>query len=499
MIEQLTPAAFLDSLRRRWWLPLVCLVLGVGAASLITKRLPKIYQASTLILVEPQKIPAAYVRPTVTTTIENRLRSLQQQITSRTRIERVIQDLNLFPERIGKVPMESLVGAVASRIRLEIRGTTTFKINYEGTNPEEVAAVVNKIADLFIAENSAARAQEARSTSEFLDKELEAVRQRLEREELEIARFKREHMGELPEQRDANLRTVEGLQARLRTATEALTRAQDRRLSLEGQLAALPASGGGDVNLIAVQLEQAKTRLQQLLTQYTEQHPEVALQRREIARLEDLLASSPEPDPNPAPRPGQSLFETRIRADLAAAETEIRALAAEQQQIRADIVKYQERVENAPRNEAALSTLTRDYENLKANYQSLLAKKLEAKLAENLETERQGEQFNILDRAVPPTVPFKPNLTQIVALGGVIGLLVGCAGAFVVDLAKPRFRSEDDLFTAHGIPVLAAVPRIDTEGERARLRRRRRVLVGSGLAAAAITVILALVLYATWG
>jgi len=486
--QQLNLTSWLDSLRRRWWIPLLFLAAGAAVSTEVTRRLPKIYRASTLILVEPQKIPVAYVRPTVTTTIENRLRSIQQQITSRTRIERVIEELKLFPTEVGRVPMEVLVGRLASKIQLEVRGTTTFRIYFEGTDPQDVARVVNKIADLFILENLEAREREARTTSEFLEKELEKVKVRLEQEEKLIAGFKREHLGELPEQREANLRTLETLQARLRTNEETITRARERRLTLESQIADLPTTGT-NVNAVAEQLDRERTRLQELLNQFTDQHPEVLLQRREIARLEQLLTETSPADPNAQPTGGASLYASRLRADLETVEMEIRARNAEQEQIRTDTQRYQQRVENTPRNEAAISTLTRDYDNLRGNYQSLLNKKIEAKLAENLERERQGEQFNVLDRAVPPAAPFKPNLTQIIMFGVVIGLLTGCACAFGVDLLRPRFRTEEELASAYGIPVLAAIPRITTEQDRRRSRNVRRFLVGSGLAAVALGVL----------
>jgi polysaccharide chain length determinant protein (PEP-CTERM system associated) len=481
--DLLNPTAFLNSVRRRWWMPLLFVALAAGVSHGITRRLPKIYRASTLILVEPQKIPVAYVRPTVTTSVENRLRSIQQQITSRSRIERVIQELNLFPDQTGRVPMERLVAQVAPRVSIQTMGTSAFRIHFEGTNPQTVAQVANKLADLFIAENTEAREREARTTSEFLEEELQKVKERLEAEEEAIARFKREHMGELPEQRESNLRTLETLQARLRLTSEALTRAQDRRLTLESQLADLPSTGA-DANQVALLLDQARARLSQLKIQYTDQHPEVLQQQREIARLERALEEQPPPDPNAAARPAVSVYEARLKADLEAAETDIKTLTKEEAQIRADIVKYQLRVENAPRNEAALSTLTRDYDNLRANYQSLLSKKLEAKLAENLERERQGEQFTIVDRAVPPVAPYKPNLTQIMMLGSAIGLLAGCAAAFAVDLLRPRFRTEEELAAAFGVPVLAVIPKVAAA---ARPRRPRGLL---GLRGPAGTVVL---------
>lgn len=492
MQDQLTVGAFLDSLKRRWWVALCCLAAGAVISLGVSRRMPRTYRASTLILVQPQKIPMAYVRPTVTTTIEDRLRSLQQQITSRTRVERVIRELNLFPDQIGKVPMERLVAMVASHIVLDVRGTTAFRIYFEGSNPKEVADVANKIADLFIAENTESREREARSTSEFLDRELQDVKAKLDQEEALIAAFKREHMGELPEQREGNLRSLDSLQARLRTNGEALTRTRDRRLTLESQLAEMTA-GPTDVPQMAAQLETARARLQQLLTQYTEQHPEVALQRREIARLEEAISTTPAPDPNGRAATSLSPYTIRLRGEIDSVENEIAALDREQVQIRADLTRYQERVDNAPRNEAALNTLSRDYENMRMNYQSLLNKKVEAKLAENLERDRQGEQFNVVDPAVPPTAPYKPNIFQIFALGTVGGLIAGCALAFGLDFMRPRFRSEEDLLAAFGIPLLAVIPKISTAAERERTRRARRVLVGSGVAAA-LLLALALVL-----
>jgi len=491
--DQITLGAFADSLRRRWWLPIVCAGLALGGSMFITRRLPKIYRASTLILVEPQKIPAAYVRPTVTTSIEDRIRSLQQQITSRTRIERVISDLHLFSDVVATVPMENLVATVASHVQLEVRGTNSFRIAYEGTDPNEVAAVANKIADLFITENSAAREREASSTSEFLEKELEDVKTKLDQEESAIAAFKREHMRELPEQREANMRQFESLQARLKSNAESITRTKDRRLTLESQLAELPA-GIGDMNQAALLLDQARTKLQQLLTQYTEQHPEVVLQRREIARLEQAMEAPPAPEAGaPAPS-GASVLSNRLKAEVESAESEIAGLGREQEQIRLDMGKYQVRVDNAPKNEAALNALSRDYDNMRMNYQSLLNKRVEAKLAENLERERQGEQFNIVDTAVPPAAPFKPNLPQIIALGTVTGFMLGCALAFALDLAKPRFRNEEDLARAFGVPVLAVVPLVSTEELRRRQRTRRRVVVGSWVAAFAIAVVVVVLL-----
>lgn len=491
----------LSALRRRWWMPLLCLVLGAVVALGAARRMPKVYRASTLVLVEPQKIPVAYVRPTVTTSIEDRLRSLRQQITSRSRVERVIRELNLYPELRERVPMQSLVGRVASRINLDVRGGNTFRIIFTGTDPQTVADVTNKVADIVIEENSAARQREAQSTSAFLEKELEAVRVQLEKEEEAIAQFKREHMGELPEQRDANLRTLEGLQNRLRIVSDSLGRAMDRRILLDSQLADLPASGTS-INETANQLEQARRRLRELEARYTQRHPDVVEQRQEVDRLRRQLSLEPQEEKEEAggepaePPAAQTLYAARLNADIQAVESEIKSLTEEEAQIRADITKYQLRVENTPRNESILSTLTRDYQNLTNSYQSLLNKKLEAEMAEKLEHERRGEHFIIVDRAVPPNIPFKPNVPQIIAFGCAIAFMIGCGGAIVIDLFRPRFRSEEELVAAYSIPVLAVVPLLVSEEAVRRARRAKRLMLGSGVAVAALCALLVIFLVA---
>jgi hypothetical protein len=196
------------------------------------------------------------------------------------------------------------------------------------------------------------------------------------------------------------------------------------------------------------------------------------------------------------PRTTISPYHSRLKAELDAVGIEIRTLEAEQEQLRADIAKYQARVENAPRNEAVMSQLTRDNDNLRLNYRSLLNKKIEAELAEQLEEKTQGEIFTIVDRAVPPAMHFKPNMTQITSIGTAAGLLAGCILAILFDLFRPRFRTETELVGAYGVPVLATIPFVTTEKLRRKHRMVFRVLLGSSLAAVALGAIL-IVLWTT--
>ncbi len=103
------PEDILQILRKRIWLVLVPFAVVSAATAVVARKLPDRYRSDTLILVVPQRVPEAYVKSTVTTRIEDRLQSISQQILSRTRLERVIQDFNLYAEERKTGIMEDIV------------------------------------------------------------------------------------------------------------------------------------------------------------------------------------------------------------------------------------------------------------------------------------------------------------------------------------------------------------------------------------------------------
>ncbi|HEY3176026.1 MAG TPA: GNVR domain-containing protein [Candidatus Polarisedimenticolia bacterium] len=485
MEELINVTALVNSLKRLWWVPVLTLLAGTLFSIDLCERLPKIYQASTLILVEPQKIPTNYVKPIVSTTIDNRIKTIQQQVTSRSRIETIINDKNLFPTQRDRVPMEDLVAQVTRGIKLEVRGTSTFKIFYEDRDPAIAALVANSVAELFITENVNARTKEARGTTLFLEQQLDQTKKELERQEGLITEFNRAHMSELPTQRDLNFQMLEGYRSRLSTTMDAISKEEDRRIVLETQLAEMPASGLGTGQNAVSELDLKRQRLNELRSQFTEQHPEVALVKRQIADLERQLTTQAEQsDPNAQAPVGISVREQQLRTQVAEIKLKVKDLSREADRLRNLVTDYEGRVANAPQNERALLTLRRDYDILQQNYVELLRNKGQAEMAESLEQERQGEQFIVLDRAVAPARPFKPNLSQILAFGCALGLISGVVLALLFDIVLPKFRTEDELVAAFGIPVLVSVPAIVSQESHSRARGRRKLLLSTGILAA---------------
>ena len=105
--------------RRKWWAILPAIVVMAGVFAWV-RTLPNQYMSDTLILVVPQQVPETYVRSTVTTRIEDRLQTITQQILSRTRLERIIQDFNLYPELRKTAIMEDVVERMRSSIGVQV-------------------------------------------------------------------------------------------------------------------------------------------------------------------------------------------------------------------------------------------------------------------------------------------------------------------------------------------------------------------------------------------
>jgi uncharacterized protein involved in exopolysaccharide biosynthesis len=146
---------------------------------------------------------------------------------------------------------------------------------------------------------------------------------------------------------------------------------------------------------------------------------------------------------------------------MIAIDMEMKRLQGDEATTRAQIAKYLERIENTPSRELTMNLLTRDYQNTKEDYESLLRKREEAHQAENLERHQKGEQFRVIDPARVPEKPFKPDIPKTLFYGLMMGLGCGFGMAFLREQMDHSFRDAEDLETTLGLKVLANVPRVE--------------------------------------
>jgi polysaccharide chain length determinant protein (PEP-CTERM system associated) len=456
--------------RRPIWL-LVPIALGLAAAWGAIQVLTPVFRASTLVMVEKQKVPADYVKPTVTMGMEERLSTIEQQITNRSNLERIVQEMDLYPELRAREPIEKVVGVARRNLTVAKKGDSVFTIYFKDPDPVKAANTANRVAELFIQENLKLREDQAQGTSTFLEAELKQTKTQLELQEAKIAAFKQVHMGELPEQRDTNLQQVGQLQDKLAINMEALDKAETRKIFLQRQISELsqmvvsqsppPAPSAPAA---PSRLEQLQAQLIELRSRYTDRHPDVVRLESEIAQLRKIESQVQVTSASPVPSAPK--IDPALRAQLDAVDMEIRGLQAERARILADTGSYQARLENVPRVEQELLSLTRDYDNIQKSYESLLAKRIDASLAQNLEKSRQGEQFTILEKAIPPSDPYWPNKALLLAIGLAGGALIGVIAAFLRNHTDSTFTESDALQHAFpGVPVLATIPQLSTTGD----------------------------------
>jgi polysaccharide chain length determinant protein (PEP-CTERM system associated) len=506
--KKYTPEDALRILIRHWWIVLLPVVIGTGAAVVWAKRLPNQYRSETLIMLLPQRIPDSYVKTTVTNRIEDRLTTLSDQILSRSRLERIILDLDLYAAARRNGAMQDVIERMRNDIDVKTEGkdSFSFRVTYVSGAAVTAQKVTERLASLFIEENLRDRENVAEDTNRFLDSELEDAKRRLIEQEKKLEEYRKRFNGQLPSQAQANLQAIQNLEQQRRALAQTADRERERRLQFERQLAdlelpepavATPAGGGavgtpenlagGSTNQ---QLDAARASLQLLQLRNTPDHPDVRIMRRRIADLEEKVKKEAAEGPATAAASASPLAAARHRrirdvtAQITAVDRNIKQVEAEDRRLVGVIRDYQARVDAVPTRESELIELTRDYATLQTSYQGLAAKREESKIAANLERRNIGEQFRILDPARIPERPFSPDRLQIVLFGFAGGLAIAVVLVGLLEYRDSTFRSDDEVTRALSLPVLAVVPVLWSETDR---RRRRRRLV-MGTAAAIVTL-----------
>jgi polysaccharide chain length determinant protein (PEP-CTERM system associated) len=492
-----------DLLKILWqhkWLVVFPFVMAMVSTVAVSLVLPKKYRSETTILVVPQRVPESYVRATVTTRIEDRLSSLREQILSRSRLERIVYDFNLYPDLRQKAPMEDVIEAMRHNVEITVQRGDAFKVSFVSGEPRVAQKVAERLASLFIEENLRDREVQAEGTNQFLDSQLEEARRRLVEHEKKLEEYRRRYAGQLPTQVQTNLQAIQNVQLQLQALNESMNHDRDRRLIVERQLTDLEAAGSAasaPVDLPprssdppsisnAQLLDAAQARLRALQLHYTDEHPDVAAAKRQIRELEAKVQaeqSTATTTQAPVTQPltaGEALRQSRIRdfkAELRNIDAQLARKQADERQLQEAVASYQVKVDAAPTRESELTELTRDYTTLQSAYTSLLTKREDSKVAANLERRQVGEQFKVLDPARVPERPFSPNVRLINSAGAVLGLGIGVLLIGFLEYRDSSLRTEDDVVRVIQLPVLAVVPIMASERD-LRLHRRRQLLVG---------------------
>jgi protein tyrosine kinase modulator len=504
-------AGLLEIARRRRVLALLPFLFVLTAAASLAVFLPSVWTAKTLVLVNRQQIPERFVAPTVLADIEARLLTLSQDVLTPDRLLKIAQDYGLYENLRRTQPAEEVVDQMRRDIRLELvedkerrpreQRSVLFNIAYRAPDPTVAVGVTNTLASLYIQENGRLREKQAAGTTAFLDGQLAEMANKLKTQEQRISEYKEKNIGELPEQRDTNVRTLERLQQQLQLASENNRRANERKQLLTDSLgqfdmtSGVVAGPGAGPNVTpadtaAARLNLLRQELAVMQTRFHERYPDVVQMKEQIRILEARLEADKKEKAalaaqaaagNTPKKPTRDLrvvpqnpYLQSLMTQLDQAQVDAKTSTQEIAEINRQIATYQRRLENTPKREQELHIITRDYETTRELHKALLAKRGEADMASELEQRQQGETFRVIEPARLPERPAGPNRFRLLLVG--LALALGASGVAVLlaEQVDTSFRRVDEVRATAPMPVLSAIPRITTEQDRYRQLRQRR-------------------------
>ena len=516
--------------KRPWWIIVPACVIPLATIA-VAFKIPNRYTSNATLVVVQQQVPQRYVVPNDTTEMAVALQAMQQEVLSRPQLERIIRDFGLYAKESKRKAPEQIMALMLRDIDIEPiisptpqRDLNAFQISFTAQDPQIAQQITSTLTSLFIQENLKSREEQATNTTGFLHQRTEEAKKRLEVQEQRLRDFKMQNLGELPEQQQGNLGVLSGLQSQLQTTAANLSRAQEQRVYLQSLLSGyeslasqeVPPAGmasAGTVARVATPLDTAQAELNRLRTEkvsllgrFTAQHPDVIKINRDIAaaeaNVERLKAAgatgqTAPPDSSGASQVAQSPRTAvnnpamaQVKSQLEANRLEVDNLLKDEKQLRASLTQYQNRLNLTPVREQQLTSLNRDYDLVKKDYEDLANKEQQSQLATSLEKNQGGRQFRLVDPPSLPVVPSSPNRLKL-NLGGLAGgVAVGLLLAFLMELRDRSFHSENELGRELAPPIVVSIPLILTTAEE---RRRKRSATLQWVAGSALMMVVSAV------
>jgi protein tyrosine kinase modulator len=463
----------------------------VFAALVIAASLPNVYRATAKVIVDRQELSQAFVEPSVTADLETRIQTIDQRVRSRENLSKLILGKNLYPALRRVAPIEAVVDRIRRDFSLQLEGvndasgrsaTTAFTITYRGRDPATVAEVANTLAALYVEENTRIRRQQAVATAQFLAHEVDRARQEMDAQDRRASEFTRRNADVLPQQLEVNMAALDRISTELRQNGEYQLRAIERRERLEKELADSALTGTAtSEEAMAARLEKLRGDLADLRRNFSDKHPDVIRLSAEIAALQAQAGTAQ------ARASDAKVTRSSVSRALADVDNQLKSLKEEEAKLRRVSASYEMRVENAPSHRTEVDRLSRGNDSSRERYETVLKRYDAARLATNLEVNKDLEQFRILDPAVPPASPAMPNRLWVVTMGFFAALVAAVAVVIAAEKLDTTFHSPSSLRGFVNIPVLATIGSVPTPA--LALRRRQRAAVAAGAAIIALILI----------
>lgn len=537
---------------RRKFLILVPFVLVLAVTVLTVMLLPAVYHSKGTILIESQQIPQELIKTTVTTFADERIQVIKQRIMTSQQLFSIIKKFNLYKDVMNTRPRSEILDDMRNRIAIrrvsanvknKRKGSSAliaFTVAFEHQAPGIAQKVANELVTLFLDENIKSRTARAAETTAFLQKEGDRLRSQIEVMEGQIATYKQENKGSLPDNLRINLKRVEDIRELLFNAERELSTLQEKQKLLtidldivdsgsanslnqqspiaqlkqmQNQFVSLSARYGAEhpdvkslqrkINIfqeeygqiddksdLKNQIEIVQSEISALTQKYSTEHPDVKRLKRKVVSLESMLENSIEGKTSDTATVVNNDPEyLQAKARLESTQKNIKNLEESRVNLEKQMAELNALIDKTPQVERGLDALERDYGNTKSKYQEIKSKQLQAELSKSLEEDQKGERFTLLEPPSFPDKPIKPNRPKLFLLGLILAIASGIGLAGVAEALDGGIRGARALAAVTKMTPLITIPYITTKHDEA-IRKRNLKIALIALAILGIVFIL---------
>jgi len=525
--------------RRRGMILLVAgLIFTIG---LITASVwPPTYQSSSTILIEAQEIPSELIQSTVTSFAAQRIQVISQRVMARSNLMEIVDKYDLYKKERKRATTEEVLGKMREDISIDMitaeimdprtgrpgAATIAFSLGFKSESPQQAQKVASELTTLYLNENLKSRTEKAAETYDFLSTEADRHKEEIAVLEGRLSKFKEKNLKALPDSRDLNTQSLQRAESELATIDTQIQSLEERKIYMQGQLPLLDPYNAGDIMSPNARLDALRTQYISLASRYSPDHPDVTSTKREIEALERDTGNyaSPEdqraqlerlrkelvraeqaytqdhPDvkrlqrqvatmeselknppstrrKDPAPINADNPAYVSLQTQLAAANSELRSLNTRRAKILDKIAEYEDRLLQTPKIEQEYRLIARDLEQASARYQATRAKQMTAEVGQEMEKERKGEKFTLIDPAVLPEEPISPNRPAIIFLSLVLALGAGVGSAAVAESMNAAVRGARGVAVLLQTAPLAVIPYLPNEADTRAQRQKKRLAI----------------------
>ena len=487
---------YLSIVRRRAPLLIGISVTVFLISIIVAVVIPPTYRATGTIIVESQQLTDNVVPTAIRNKLDDQINAIMQRMMTRENLLQLANKYKLFNENIGassdlikkmrqRIFIETDSSKDAIRTNQQGQQAIAFTLSFEDRDPDTALHVTNELISLFLDWNAKLRTESATEATTFLTQESDKLKVEVDRMDQLISAYKQQHKNALPEQLTLRMTMLSRAENDLREVERNTMSTKEEIRTLEVELDAAKRGIGADANPNQ-SLPALKAELARLSGLYKDSYPDIKILKRKIAAMEKA-EDKPAAKDSSAEIPSLAVY--KIQAKIDSDKDRLKSLTQQGEMLQSKIAENENAMIQTPKVGEGLDVLTRDRDIAQKKFEEFRSKRMNAKIAENLESENKSGNFSVLEPPILPDKPFKPNRIKIILIGFFLAL--GSAGGAVMamETLNKRIRGVEALTHVLGSRPLGVIPYLPIAEDG--IRRKR--LLKQAIIAAIVTLIASLV------